>query len=244
MAGGHAEDSGKRERPTILRRMASAVFGAFKPRPEAVDKDAWKADMKRALFRNDTASISALAAGSHEKGAYLASLLWNSDYRLSAGWALGMIAAGGADISFAVPSLEDSLPSDDRNVQCLSARALAHHHLNSGRPGSILILIAPDNPFIRREVFDAIRSRASEGEPEAVGFLVSLLIHEERPLREMAVASLEFAIEMGEGEARSGILESLSAIEDTGPVTRLLAVRNIERIRSHILRKEKESSME
>jgi hypothetical protein len=224
---------------TWARRIAAAFGRAFKPDGDVVKDAGWKTDLKEKLFNHDREELVRALKDSPEKLLFTATLLLNEDYRISAAWALVNAAQEGADIAVAEPYLNESMCSDDKNLRCLSAKALTFHYLHLGRWDRMEKLAEASDPFVRGDVFDSVNIFATDGKKPAVAFLVVLLSHPERNIREQAFSALELAIELGGQKARDAIKEELRPLKSSSGVTNLLAIRYADKLSQAIELSEK-----
>jgi hypothetical protein len=218
------------------------VARAFREEPEYAKEENWKKELKQMLFRHERNALVAEMKISPEKVLYMATLLLNEDYRLSAGWILINATQENVDLSVARPYLVEGLDSNDKNVRCLCARALTFHYLNTCDLPGIRSVAETDDLFVRKDVFDSVNSYATYGHAGAVSFLAVTLGHPERSLRELAASALELAVELGDKTAREKIRGELEPLAKTTGVPNLPALKSAEKIIASIELREKRST--
>jgi hypothetical protein len=110
-------------------------------------------ELRMMLVRNEMDSVVSSLQPPGENIMALATLLLDDKLAVAplAAEALGMAAAGGLDISPAVPSLMMAL--GDKYAKAEAARTLARHHLNRANIGNISELLAYPDAVVR----DAVR---------------------------------------------------------------------------------------
>ncbi|MEW6035520.1 MAG: HEAT repeat domain-containing protein [Candidatus Micrarchaeota archaeon] len=189
-------------------------FRSLMPHSERPATDTEAEAFKRILFGGDRLKAVGMMRASPGRIEQASLLLSHPDYSIPACWTLGAAAREGIDIITAVPALEAGLMSEDKNMRCLSARALTLFAVNSGRGSVLLEALEPDDEFMRREAFDALGARATAGNGSAISLLAGLIGDERPKVRYAAAGVLYLVIETGPDGARQAVRDVLLSFRE------------------------------
>ncbi len=192
-----------------IRESIRRFFRSLVPHSERPVADTGAAEFTRVLFGGDRLKAVDMMRASPGRIEQASLLLSHPDFFLPACWTLGAAAREGINILVAVPALEAGLMSEDKNMRCLSARALTLYAVNSGRGSILLEALEPDDTFMRQEAFEALGTKAAAGNRNAISLLAGLLSDGRPKVRDPAAAGIYLAIENGDSQARGAIRDTL-----------------------------------
>jgi hypothetical protein len=229
----HDEKNAGRPKKSALKEGIEAVAGLFRAKSPLYEEASQSMALRRLKSILRDSGIDALLSeigGSKMKIRLLGGLISDREYCAYAVWGLGSIAEKGTDISPALPELLAGLVSEDKNVRCISIRALTSHWLNKGDDASFRVTLSRGDAFMQRDAIETAGSAANSGSRQAMRFLIQLLSDEDEGLRDMSAHGLETAATIGGAHAKAALREELESCRKSSDITNIFEAKTRRRL--------------